>query len=141
MVSVLFSVFLGCVPFGYYAQIEIDLDDGTEHRNFDNCEKGCYINGLSIEGAGWNIERNALVKSNNLQEPLPILHIIPMERHKLLAQVCKHCGYNIFIINSDFMYTNAVRLNAVRKRKEREKIRNVNETNTKIIHIYIFCTE
>lgn len=69
----------------------------TEHRNFDNCEKGCYINGLSIEGAGWSIEQNALVKSNNLQEPLPILHIIPMERHKLQAQVCENCGFSSLI--------------------------------------------
>lgn len=63
----------------------------TEHRNFDNCEKGCFVVGLSIEGAGWSIEQNTLVKSNNLQEPLPILHIIPMEQHKLQAQVCKNC--------------------------------------------------
>lgn len=69
----------------------------TEHRNFDNCEKGCYVNGLSIEGAGWSIEQNALVKSNKLQEPLPILHIIPTERHKLQAQVCKNCGFSSLI--------------------------------------------
>lgn len=54
-----------------------------------NCEKGCYISGLFIEGAGWSIEHNALVKSNNLVEPLPILRVIPMERHKLQTQVCK----------------------------------------------------
>lgn len=69
----------------------------TEHRNFDNCEKGCYVNGLSIEGAGWSIEQNALVKSNNLQEPLPILHVIPTERHKLQTQVCKNCGFSSLI--------------------------------------------
>lgn len=52
-----------------------------------NYEKGCYISGLYIEGAGWSITNNALVKSNNLQEPLPILRVLPMEMHKLQTQV------------------------------------------------------
>lgn len=58
------------------------------------CEKGCYISGLFIEGAGWSIEQNALVKSNNLLEPLPILRVISMEKHKLQTQVCKRCDFN-----------------------------------------------
>lgn len=57
------------------------------HEQHTITTQGCYVSGLYIEGAGWSFEHNTLVRSNNLQESLPILRVLPMERHKLMTQV------------------------------------------------------
>lgn len=82
---VLFFLFF-CFPCHRRFAPEIDLD---RHAHSGNCEKGCYISGLCIESAAWSVQQNALIKSNNLVEPLPILRVIPIEKHKLQTQVGK----------------------------------------------------
>ncbi|KAI8825885.1 dynein heavy chain and region D6 of dynein motor-domain-containing protein [Fimicolochytrium jonesii] len=47
---------------------------------------GCYIQGLYLEGAGWDTEKNCLVRletGGRLLASLPILRIIPIETHRL----------------------------------------------------------
>eukprot|EP01028_Stygiella_incarcerata_P003072 TRINITY_DN1583_c0_g3_i1.p1 TRINITY_DN1583_c0_g3~~TRINITY_DN1583_c0_g3_i1.p1 ORF type:complete len:4602 (-),score=1271.77 TRINITY_DN1583_c0_g3_i1:125-13930(-) len=49
---------------------------------------GCYVNGLYLEGAGWDRERACLLRQDPkvLVEPLPIMQIIPIEANKLKLQ-------------------------------------------------------
>lgn len=66
---------------------------------------GCFVSGLYLEGADWDIERGCLVKSKAkvLVVDLPILKVIPIEAHRLKLQVrghgvplprfSAHCGY------------------------------------------------
>ncbi|TPX63919.1 hypothetical protein SpCBS45565_g06282 [Spizellomyces sp. 'palustris'] len=47
---------------------------------------GCYVQGLHLEGAGWDIKNNALIRletGGRLLTELPILRIIPIESHRL----------------------------------------------------------
>lgn len=50
---------------------------------------GCFVSGLYLEGADWDIDRGCLVKSKPkvLVVDLPILKIIPIEGHRLKLQV------------------------------------------------------
>lgn len=50
---------------------------------------GCFVSGLYLEGADWDIEAGCLVKSKPkvLVVDLPILKIIPIEAHRLKLQV------------------------------------------------------
>uniref|UniRef100_A0A8C5K168 Dynein, axonemal, heavy chain 10 n=1 Tax=Jaculus jaculus TaxID=51337 RepID=A0A8C5K168_JACJA len=50
--------------------------------------QGCFVSGLYLEGADWDIERGCLVKSKPkvLVVDLPILKIIPIESHRLKLQ-------------------------------------------------------
>ncbi|KAB1255183.1 Dynein heavy chain 10; axonemal [Camelus dromedarius] len=49
---------------------------------------GCFVSGLYLEGADWDIERGCLIKSKPkvLVVDLPILKIIPIEAHRLKLQ-------------------------------------------------------
>lgn len=49
---------------------------------------GCYVSGLYLEGADWDIEQGCLVRSKPrvLASQLPILKIIPIEAHRLKLQ-------------------------------------------------------
>lgn len=51
---------------------------------------GCFVDGLYLEGAGWDRENSCLVRQNPKQliEELPVLKIIPIEAHRLKLQVC-----------------------------------------------------
>ncbi|EGF80533.1 hypothetical protein BATDEDRAFT_25191 [Batrachochytrium dendrobatidis JAM81] len=47
---------------------------------------GCYVQGLYLEGAGWDTKSNSIVRLENggrLIQDLPILRIIPIEAHRL----------------------------------------------------------
>ncbi|KAJ3321068.1 Dynein heavy chain 10, axonemal [Boothiomyces sp. JEL0866] len=47
---------------------------------------GCYIQGLYLEGAGWDVKKGNLVRlesGGRLVQELPILRIIPIESHRL----------------------------------------------------------
>nr|KAJ3423035.1 Dynein heavy chain 10, axonemal [Polyrhizophydium stewartii] len=58
-----------------------DAKDITERP-----QSGCYVQGLYLEGAGWDIAGNTLVRLDNggrLIQDLPILRIIPIESHRL----------------------------------------------------------
>ena len=50
---------------------------------------GCFVSGLYLEGADWDIEKGCLIKSKSkvLVVDLPILKIIPIEAHRLKLQV------------------------------------------------------
>ena len=52
------------------------------------CYIGCYIEGLYLEGAVWDRANLCLAKSTPkiLIEQLPILHVIPVETHRLKLQ-------------------------------------------------------
>lgn len=57
---------------------------------------GCYVSGLYLEGAGWDLERSMLRKQDPkvLVTELPILQIIPIEANKLkLANTFKSPVY------------------------------------------------
>uniref|UniRef100_A0A9L0IQP0 Dynein axonemal heavy chain 10 n=1 Tax=Equus asinus TaxID=9793 RepID=A0A9L0IQP0_EQUAS len=50
--------------------------------------QGCFVSGLYLEGADWDIDRGCLIKSKPkvLVVDLPILKIIPIEAHRLKLQ-------------------------------------------------------
>ncbi|XP_055003053.1 dynein axonemal heavy chain 10 [Sorex araneus] len=50
--------------------------------------QGCFVSGLYLEGAGWDLERGCLVRSRPkvLVVDLPILKVIPIESHRLKLQ-------------------------------------------------------
>ncbi|XP_013358995.1 PREDICTED: dynein heavy chain 10, axonemal isoform X2 [Chinchilla lanigera] len=60
-----------------------DADEVNERAG-----QGCFVSGLYLEGADWDIERGCLVKSKPkvLVVDLPILKIIPIEAHRLKLQ-------------------------------------------------------
>ncbi|BFZ18669.1 hypothetical protein BsWGS_21707 [Bradybaena similaris] len=49
---------------------------------------GCFVHGLYLEGAGWDLENMHLVpqKPKQLIQELPVLKIIPIEAHRLKLQ-------------------------------------------------------
>ncbi|KAL9651290.1 hypothetical protein ABK040_001243 [Willaertia magna] len=51
-------------------------------------EDGCYVRGLFLEGAGWDVDAQSLViqKPKQLREELPVLEIVPMENSKVKVQ-------------------------------------------------------
>eukprot|EP00947_MAST-08B_sp_MAST-8B-sp1_P000067 g67.t1 len=51
-------------------------------------ESGCYVMGLTLEGAAWDLEKSVLVKQRPkvLSQPLPLLQVIPIEASKLKLQ-------------------------------------------------------
>ncbi|KAK2587900.1 hypothetical protein KPH14_003996 [Odynerus spinipes] len=51
-------------------------------------EQGCYVHGLHLEGARWDMEENCLKRSypKILTEELPILLVIPIQAHRLKLQ-------------------------------------------------------
>ncbi|KAF0291565.1 Dynein heavy chain 10, axonemal [Amphibalanus amphitrite] len=64
----------------------------TQHSNMEEVLErltgGCYVEGLYLEGAGWNIEEGHLerAKPGELIQELPILKVVPIEVHKLKLQ-------------------------------------------------------
>ena len=46
---------------------------------------GCYVSGLYLEGAAWNVENQCLIRQppKVLVQELPIMQIIPVEANKL----------------------------------------------------------
>ncbi|XP_053327864.1 dynein axonemal heavy chain 10 [Spea bombifrons] len=50
--------------------------------------QGCFISGLYLEGADWDIENSCLIKSQPkvLVVELPVLKVIPIEAHRLKLQ-------------------------------------------------------
>ncbi|XP_031792253.1 dynein heavy chain 10, axonemal isoform X1 [Piliocolobus tephrosceles] len=60
-----------------------DVDEVNERAG-----QGCFVSGLYLEGADWDIEKGCLIKSKPkvLVVDLPILKIIPIEAHRLKLQ-------------------------------------------------------
>lgn len=61
----------------------------------EKAPSGCYISGLYLEGACWDIEQSCLKKPppKVLIEELPILRVIPIEAHRLKLVVCNMYMY------------------------------------------------
>lgn len=69
------------------------------HRQSDTCLRlsaalflvplGCFVSGLYLEGADWDVEEGCLIKSTSkvLAVDLPVVKIIPTEAHRLKLQV------------------------------------------------------
>lgn len=72
------------VPFAH-----LSVAARAGHRYTLLSHLGCFVSGLYLEGADWDIERGCLVKSKPkvLVVDLPILKIIPIEGHRLKLQV------------------------------------------------------
>lgn len=51
----------------------------------EKAPSGCYVSGLFLEGAKWDLKERCLTKSlpKVLIEELPILRVIPIEAHRL----------------------------------------------------------
>ncbi|KAJ1569988.1 Dynein heavy chain 10, axonemal, partial [Nowakowskiella sp. JEL0078] len=52
-------------------------------------QSGCYVQGLYLEGAGWDLEKGCIVRyegGGRLLQELPILRVIPIEAHRLKLQ-------------------------------------------------------
>lgn len=51
----------------------------------DKAPSGCYVSGLYLEGAKWDLQKGCLTKSSPkvLTEELPVLRIIPIEANRL----------------------------------------------------------
>ncbi|KAI5616269.1 dynein heavy chain 10, axonemal [Silurus asotus] len=64
----------------------------TQYSNEDEVQErpaqGCYVSGLYLEGADWEVEQGCLVRSKPkvLVVQLPILKVIPIESHRLKLQ-------------------------------------------------------
>ncbi|XP_076108254.1 dynein axonemal heavy chain 10-like isoform X2 [Mytilus galloprovincialis] len=54
----------------------------------ERAHQGCFVDGLFLEGAGWDNENSCLIRQNPKQliEELPVLKIIPIEAHRLKLQ-------------------------------------------------------
>ncbi|EKX52600.1 hypothetical protein GUITHDRAFT_157080 [Guillardia theta CCMP2712] len=51
-------------------------------------EFGCYVQGLYLQGASWDLKESRLVRQlpKTLVQPLPILQVIPVEAHRVKLQ-------------------------------------------------------
>uniref|UniRef100_A0A8C0ZLW2 AAA+ ATPase domain-containing protein n=1 Tax=Castor canadensis TaxID=51338 RepID=A0A8C0ZLW2_CASCN len=60
-----------------------DADEVNERAG-----QGCFVSGLYLEGADWDLEKGCLIKSKPkvLVVDLPILKVIPIEAHRLKLQ-------------------------------------------------------
>lgn len=65
-----------------YTQVTqyVDVQEITERPS-----SGCYVQGLYLEGAAWDVEKPALIRAHGrkLVVELPVLRIIPIEAHRL----------------------------------------------------------
>ena len=65
-----------------YTQVTefLSVEDVTEPPS-----SGCYVTGLYLEGASWNLKDGCLMRAEGgkLLQELPVLHIIPIESHRL----------------------------------------------------------
>jgi len=68
--------------------------------------QGCYISGIFIEGARWDMDAQCLAvsKTNVLIENLPIILIVPIEATKLKLLVT-YIKYNLHKISLSVIYS------------------------------------
>lgn len=75
-----------CGPFPTFPDLLLQV---TKFRTAAEVEEkpqfGCYVQGLYLEGAAWDLDRSMLRRQDPkvLVEELPVLQIIPMEASKL----------------------------------------------------------
>ena len=60
----------------------------TNASDVERLETGCYVSGLYLEGAAWDVQESCLVRQDPkvLVTELPILQVIPIEASKLKMQ-------------------------------------------------------
>ncbi|XP_069565682.1 dynein axonemal heavy chain 10 [Brachyistius frenatus] len=81
-----------CRRNGWPLDLSTLYTEVTQHRSEDEISdiprQGCFVSGLYLEGADWDMEKGCLVKSKpkDLVVELPILRIIPIEAHRLRLQ-------------------------------------------------------
>ncbi|XP_043967273.1 dynein axonemal heavy chain 10 [Gambusia affinis] len=81
-----------CRKNGWPLDLSTLYTEVTQYRSeediMDRPRKGCFVSGLYLEGADWDIENNCLMKSKpkDLVVELPILRIIPIETCHLRLQ-------------------------------------------------------
>lgn len=65
-----------------YTDVSKFVDDKTIKKK---PEHGCYVQGLYLEGARWDIDKGCLTAQNPKQliQDMPLLKIIPIESNKL----------------------------------------------------------
>uniref|UniRef100_A0A3Q0RWL2 Uncharacterized protein n=1 Tax=Amphilophus citrinellus TaxID=61819 RepID=A0A3Q0RWL2_AMPCI len=82
-----------CRKNGWPLDLSTLYSEVTQYRSVDEVPKrpqqGCFVSGLYLEGADWDIEKSCLVKSKPkvLVVELPILKVIPIETRRLRLQV------------------------------------------------------
>ena len=73
----------------------------------EKAPSGCYVSGLFLEGARWDLKERCLSKSlpKVLIEELPILRVIPIEAHRLKL-VVSQCTptIEVIIISTVFVF-------------------------------------
>uniref|UniRef100_A0A669C7U5 Dynein axonemal heavy chain 10 n=1 Tax=Oreochromis niloticus TaxID=8128 RepID=A0A669C7U5_ORENI len=82
-----------CRKNGWPLDLSTLYSEVTHHQSEDEVaerpRQGCFLSGLYLEGADWDIEKCCLVKSKPkvLVVELPILRVIPIETRRLRLQV------------------------------------------------------
>ena len=68
----------------------------TAEEVTERAHAGCFVSGLYLEGASWDLEAGCLrrPKPKVLVEELPVLKVIPIEAHRLKLQVSWTLVYN-----------------------------------------------
>uniref|UniRef100_A0A3Q3JR07 Dynein heavy chain region D6 P-loop domain-containing protein n=1 Tax=Monopterus albus TaxID=43700 RepID=A0A3Q3JR07_MONAL len=78
----------------------------TQYRSEDEVRdrpgQGCFVSGLYLEGADWDMEKGCLVKSKPkvLVVELPILKVIPIEACRLRLQVWTTSTTNLYLFTT-----------------------------------------
>ncbi|KAJ4941359.1 hypothetical protein JOQ06_011242 [Pogonophryne albipinna] len=81
-----------CRKNGWPLDLSTLYTEVTQYRSEDEISdkpgQGCYVSGLYLEGADWDMENGCLVKSQPkvLVVELPILKVIPIEASRLRLQ-------------------------------------------------------
>uniref|UniRef100_A0A3Q2PNV9 Dynein axonemal heavy chain 10 n=1 Tax=Fundulus heteroclitus TaxID=8078 RepID=A0A3Q2PNV9_FUNHE len=81
-----------CRKNGWPLDLSTLYTEVTQYRSEDEItdkpRQGCFVSGLYLEGADWDIENNCLMKSKPkvLVVELPIIRVIPIETHRLRLQ-------------------------------------------------------
>lgn len=74
----------------------------------EKAPSGCYVSGLFLEGARWDLKESCLSKSlpKVLIEELPILRVIPIEAHrlKLVVSFYKQLSMRLRLMSCAFTF-------------------------------------
>lgn len=76
----------------HYYNLLLSLQYTHPDQVTEKAPSGCYVSGLFLEGARWDLKEACLTKSlpKVLIEELPILRVIPIEAHRLKLVVSHH---------------------------------------------------
>ncbi|CAF4323003.1 unnamed protein product, partial [Adineta steineri] len=65
----------------------------TQEDVNERAHQGCFVTGLYLEGASWDVPKSCLQRQRPkvLIQPLPVMKVIPIESHKLKLQNTFRC--------------------------------------------------